>query len=162
MLTFELTSPDFEPGSSLPSSARGRGAGGDDRSPALNWSGAPTQTRSFVLTLHDPDAPKSGGWWHWVVTDLPASIDSLPQNAGDPNARLLPAGVVTHPNEVGEARFDGAAPPRGHGPHRYVFTLSALDVDLLDLPSDATAASVERALGDHLLARAELIGISET
>ena len=159
---FTLSSPDFEPGAPLPTWARARGGGGEDRSPAVAWSGAPEGTRSFVLTLYDPDAPKSGGWWHWAVRDLPATVDSLPANAGDPDAGLLPAGAVTHPNEDGQRRYSGARPPRGHGPHRYVFTVSALDVDQLEVDPSATAATLNSALGDHLIGQAQLTGISET
>jgi Raf kinase inhibitor-like YbhB/YbcL family protein len=162
MPTFELTSPDFEQGDALPTWARAGYAGGDDRSPALAWRGAPEGTKSFVLTLFDPDAPRAGGWWHWVVCDLPGDLDSLSRNAGDPDAGLLPAGTVTHPNEEGHARYDGAGPPPGHGPHRYVFTLSALDVDRLDVDPSAAATEVGAAFRDHLLGQAELTGTSET
>jgi Raf kinase inhibitor-like YbhB/YbcL family protein len=161
-MTFTLSSPDFEQGETLPAWARAGDAGGEDRSPALAWAGAPEGTRSFVLTVFDPDAPRATGWWHWVVCDVPASVDALPANAGDPDAGLLPAGAVTHPNEEGNARYNGAGPPRGHGPHRYVFTLSALDVERLDVPAQATGATVERAMKGHVVSSAQLIGTSST
>ena len=89
---FELTSPDFADGDRLPPWARSgiAGAGGDDRSPALAWSGAPDATKSFALTMYDPDAPTGSGWWHWAVHGIPAATTSLPADAGDPTKGLLP------------------------------------------------------------------------
>ena len=138
------------------------GAGGDDRSPELRWSGAPAQTRSFVVTCFDPDAPTSSGWWHWAVANLPAETGSLAQNAGDPDAGLLPAGAFTVPNELRLQRYMGAAPPPGHGPHRYVFTVTALDVASLEIDANATPGLLGFMIFDHVLARAQLTATSET
>lgn len=162
--SFSLTSPDLEDGARLPQWARSgiAGAGGDDRSPALQWSGAPEGTKSFALTMYDPDAPTGSGWWHWAVHGIPAETHELAQNAGDPDARLLPVGAVTLPNEIRLARYLGAAPPAGHGDHRYFFVLSALGVDHLDVPDDATPAYLGFVLRDHLLGRAVLQGVSRT
>ena len=162
--TFELTSPDFDDGGRLPGSARSGifGAGGDDRSPALRWSGAPDGTRSFVLTCYDPDAPTGSGFWHWAVRDLPGDSVELPANAGDPDAGLLPAGAVQGLNEIRIPRFLGAAPPPGHGEHRYFFVLSALSIEHLDVPEDATPAVVGFTLRDALVARAVLVGTQIT
>ena len=90
--SFTLSSPDFRDGDCLPLWARSgiAGAGGEDRSPTLHWENAPSGTRSFALTLYDPDAPTGSGWWHWAVYNLPADIESLPADAGDPDAGLLP------------------------------------------------------------------------
>lgn len=162
--TFRLESPDFEEGHTLPQWARSgiAGAGGEDRSPTLHWEGAPSGTRSFALTMFDPDAPTGSGWWHWAVCNIPAKITSLPQNAGDPDAGLLPPGSLTLPNELRLARYLGAAPPTGHGEHRYFFTLSALDVERLDIAADATPGLLGFMLRDHIVARAQLTGVSET
>ncbi|GAB3405576.1 hypothetical protein GCM10027515_19070 [Schumannella luteola] len=162
--SFELTSTDFEPGGALPTSARSAifGAGGDDRSPALAWSGAPEGTRSFVLTVYDPDAPTGSGFWHWSVRDIPGDAASLPGDAGNPDAALLPAGVVTGPNEAGLQRFLGAAPPSGHGEHRYFFTLTALDVPTLEVDAAATPAIIGFTMLGHVLGRAQLIGTTIT
>jgi len=158
---FDLTSPEFTDGGTLPQEARGADAGGADRSPELTWSGAPEGTQSFVLTVYDPDAPTGSGFWHWTLSDIPASVSSLPQGAGTDDA-LLPAGATRRRNEFGTDTFLGAAPPAGHGPHRYVFTLSALDVPTLEVPAEATPAVVGFMFREHLLGRAQLVGIQET
>lgn len=162
--TFRLESPDFAEGDTLPQWARSgiAGAGGEDRSPTLHWEDAPSGTRSFALTMYDPDAPTGSGWWHWAVCNIPAKTTSLAQNSGDPDAGLLPAGSLTLPNELRLPRYLGAAPPAGHGEHRYFFTLSALDVERLDVPADATPALLGFLLRDHVVARAQLMGVSET
>jgi Raf kinase inhibitor-like YbhB/YbcL family protein len=162
--SFTLTSPDFEEGETLPQWARSgiAGAGGEDRSPTLHWEGAPSGTRSFALTCYDPDAPTGSGWWHWAVYNIPAKVTALPQNAGDPDADLLPPGAITLPNEIRLERYLGAAPPSGHGEHRYVFTVSALDIERLDIPAGSTPAILGFQIVDHVVARAQLTGLSET
>src|SRR3954465_14424129 len=115
------------------------GAGGQNVSPQLSWSGAPAGTKSFALTLYDPDAPTGSGWWHWVVYDIPATATELPQGAGSGKAPL-PAGTVQGKTDFGAAGYGGAGPPPGDKPHRYVFTVYALKVDKLDLPADASPA----------------------
>lgn len=161
---FALTSPDFEEGETLPLWARSgiAGAGGEDRSPTLHWDGAPSGTRSFALTCFDPDAPTGSGWWHWAVYNIPAKVTSLPQDAGNPDAGLLPSGAITLPNELRLERYLGAAPPSGHGEHRYVFTVSALDVERLDIPEGSTPAILGFHIASHIVARAQLTGVSET
>lgn len=159
--SFTLTSPDFAEGDTLPVWARSRGIGGEDRSPTLHWDGAPSGTRSFAITMYDPDAPTGSGWWHWAVCDIPAKLSSLPQGAGDPDAGLLPPGAVTLPNESRAERYLGAWPPAGHGEHRYVFTVSALDVERLELPAGATPAMLGFLMREHVVARAQLTGVFE-
>lgn len=161
---FTLTSPDVADGDALPQWARSgiAGAGGDDRSPALQWSGAPEGTRSFALTLYDPDAPTGSGFWHWAVYNIPGDVTELAQNAGDPDAGLLPAAAATIPNELRLARFLGAAPPPGHGQHRYFFVLSALSTDTLEIPPDATPAFLGFTLREHIVGRAVLMATSHT
>ena len=162
--TFLLSSPDFSPGGALPTSARSgiMDAGGEDRSPTLNWEGAPAGTKSYAVTVYDPDAPTGSGFWHWAVYNIPASVTSLAGNAGDPDAGLLPPGAVTLPNEARLDRYVGAAPPPGHGEHRYFFTVTALDVPSLELDAASTPAVLGFTLLGHVLARAQLIGVTET
>ena len=160
--SFSLSSPDFEHGGELPAWSRGDGPGAENRSPALAWAGAPEGTRSFVLTMFDPDAPTSSGWWHWAVANLPASTTALPQGAGDPDAGLLPAGAVTIANESRIEAYFGAAPPPGHGEHRYFFTVSALDAEQLEVPAGATPAMLGFIMREHVIGRAQLVGVTET
>ena len=158
----EVRSPDFEEGGELPTWARARDAGGQDLSPELRWLGAPEGTRSFVVRAYDPDAPTMSGFWHWAVYDLPASTDGLPRGAGTPASGLLPAGAVTVANEAGAEEYTGAAPPAGHGEHRYFFVVSALDVEHLELPAGITPAVLGFVLREHELARGATVGTSVT
>lgn len=141
---FTLTSTDVAEGQPLgldqASGAMGV-SGGKDRSPQLSWSGFPAETKAFALTCYDPDAPTGSGFWHWVVGDIPGNVTSLPTDAGNPASDKLPAGVATFRNDAGEPRFVGAAPPAGHGPHRYFFIVHALS-EPLNLSEDASAAFV--------------------
>lgn len=158
----EVRSPDFSEGGALPDWARAPDAGGTGTSPELRWMGAPEDTRSFVVRVHDPDAPTMSGFWHWAVYDLPATTDHLPRGAGTPTAGLLPPGAVTVANELGNEEYTGAAPPSGHGEHRYFFVVSALDVDHLELPAGITPAVLGFMLRTHELARGVTMGTSVT
>ncbi len=158
----EVRSPDFDDGAPLPVWARARDAGGEDLSPELRWIGAPDATRSFVVRMFDPDAPTMSGFWHWAVYDLPATSDRLPRGAGTPASGLLPAGAVTVANEMRAEEYTGAAPPSGHGEHRYFFVVSALDVERLGVPAGATPAVLGFLLREHELARGMTMGTSIT
>lgn len=160
--TFTLSSSDVSDGAPLPQWARAAGAGGSDRSPALTWTDVPVGTRSFALTAYDPDAPTGSGFWHWAVYDIPAHLTELPGDAGNPDAGLLPAGAITLPNELRIERFHGAAPPAGHGVHRYFFTLTALDVEHVELAPGSTPAVLGFNLLGHVLGRAQLVATAET
>jgi hypothetical protein len=128
------------------------GAGGEDVSPQLSWSGFPDGTRSFAVTVYDPGAPTASGFWHWAVANLPASVTELPAGAGD--GSNLPGDAVTLVNDAGARRYIGAAPPPGHGPHRYYVAVHAVDVDKLDLAEDASPAFLGFNLFQHAIARA--------
>ena len=159
-----VSSPDFADGAPLPTWARSgiAGAGGEDRSPELRWTGVPDSAQSLVVTCFDPDAPTGSGWWHWAVCNLPAGLTGLPQDAGNPEAGLLPDGTLTLPCEIRMPRYQGAAPPAGHGPHRYIFTVTALDVARLDIHPDATPAMLGFLMHPHAIARGRVTGTSET
>jgi Raf kinase inhibitor-like YbhB/YbcL family protein len=135
------------------------GAGGEDVSPQLSWSGFPEETRSFVVTVYDPDAPTASGFWHWAVANLPADVTELPEGAGD--GRELPGGALTLVNDAGMRRYIGAAPPAGHGPHRYYFAVHAVDVEKLELSEDASAAFLGFNLFQHAIARAVICATYE-
>lgn len=143
-MSFVLRSTNFGDQQALPLDHvhHAMGAGGKNISPELQWEGAPAGTRSFALTCYDPDAPTGSGWWHWVVYDIPANATRLPAGAGAPDGRQLPPGSKQGRTDFGTREYGGAAPPPGHGVHRYVFTLYALKVDKLEVPEDASAAMV--------------------
>lgn len=158
-----VTSDDFTEGQTLPLPQASAifGAGGQDVSPQLSWSGFPAETKSFVVTCYDPDAPTAAGFWHWAVADIPASVTSLPTGAGSPGAESMPDQAVTLRNDAGLAQFVGAGPPPGHGPHRYFFVVHAVDVESLDLPEGATPTFLGFNLFSHAIGRGRLIGIFE-
>src|SRR3954451_25104524 len=126
--SFTLTSESFTDGEAWSNDQVSgiMGAGGEDRSPQLSWSGFPEETQSFAVTVYDPDAPTTSGFWHWVVGNIPASVTQLPAGAGDKDAPNLPDGAVQYRNDAGFAGYIGAAPPSGHGPHRYYIAVHAL------------------------------------
>ncbi|NED81527.1 YbhB/YbcL family Raf kinase inhibitor-like protein [Streptomyces sp. SID11233] len=136
--------------------------GGKDVSPQLAWSGAPEGTRSYAVTVYDPDAPTGSGFWHWAVADIPATVTELPEGAGDDTGSGLPEGAFQLPNDARAARFIGAAPPAGHGPHRYFTVVHALDVDTINVPADATPAALGFTMAAHILGRAILSATAET
>lgn len=154
-----LTSPDFEHGGPLPLFAWSVSRGGEDRAPALEWTGLPEGTRSIAVSCFDPDAPTGSGYWHWAAYDLPADATSLA--SGDGTAAALPEGAIVLPNEARAERFHGAAPPAGTGVHRYFFVVDALDVDHLDIPTGATPAILGFNRHFHTLARGVLVGTAD-
>lgn len=142
--SFTVTSPQFQAGGRLgPEQVfNGFGCEGANRSPALAWQNPPAGTRSFAVTVYDPDAPTGSGWWHWVVYNLPASTTGLPLGAGVANSPTLPAPAVQGRTDFGSAAFGGACPPPGDTAHRYIFTVHALKVAAIEVPADASAAMV--------------------
>jgi Raf kinase inhibitor-like YbhB/YbcL family protein len=139
---FKLSSPEIKPGSTMAKSFEfnGFGCSGENKSPALKWSGAPRDTRSFAVTVYDPDAPTGSGWWHWVVINIPADTSELKADAGALNSTTLPKGAVQGRTDYGVAAWGGTCPPQGDKPHHYIFTVYALKTDKIDVPADATAA----------------------
>ena len=142
-MAFTLTSGDFTDGGTIANAQvfNSWGFKGGNASPALSWSGAPAGARSFALMVHDPDAPTGSGWWHWVVYNIPATTSSLAAGAGDPQKKLMPAGVVQGRTDYGTVGYGGPAPPPGP-PHHYHFRLYALKVEKLEVPADASAALI--------------------
>lgn len=150
-----LTSPDLADGGALKLDQvlDGFGCKGGNVSPALSWSGAPKGTRSFALTVYDPDAPTGSGWWHWTVFNLAADVTSLPAGASGHPALLK--GAVEGRTDFGKPGFGGACPPPGK-PHRYIFTLHALKVDAVPVDADASAAMLGYMLKANTIAEARL------
>ncbi|MBM3568079.1 MAG: YbhB/YbcL family Raf kinase inhibitor-like protein [Alphaproteobacteria bacterium] len=135
---------------------KGFGCEGGNRSPALSWSGAPAATKSFAVTAYDPDAPTGSGWWHWLVINIPASVTALAENAG--SGAGLPAGAVQTRTDFGAAGYGGPCPPKGHGTHRYIFTVHALSAEKIEVPAEASAALVGYMLNANILAKASVTG----
>ncbi|MFE4500136.1 YbhB/YbcL family Raf kinase inhibitor-like protein [Rhodococcus sp. NPDC056743] len=163
--SFELTSEDITAGEPL-KLAQASGAfgvpGGQDISPQLSWSGFPAETKSFVVTVFDPDAPTASGFWHWAVANIPASVTELPAGIGSANSTDLPEGTVTLRHDGGGFGYIGAGPPPGHGPHRYIVAVHALDVDKLDgVTADSSPAFLGFNVFAHAIARATLTGTFE-
>jgi Raf kinase inhibitor-like YbhB/YbcL family protein len=140
--SFTVTSTDVADGErvSMPHVSGVFGAGGEDISPELSWSGFPAETKSFCVTCFDPDAPTGSGFWHWAVANIPVSVTSLPTGAGSPDSGAIPDGAITLKCDASAARYIGAAPPAGHGTHRYVFTVHAVGAESLDVNADSTPA----------------------
>jgi Raf kinase inhibitor-like YbhB/YbcL family protein len=128
------------------------GVGGTNVSPGLEWSGAPEGTRSYAVTCFDPDAPTGSGWWHWVVTDIPADVTSLAEGAP------LPDGARTWTNDYGYPGWGGPWPPPGPA-HHYVFTVFAVGVDRLDVPDEASSAVARLTLSFNVLAQASFTAL---
>jgi len=157
--SFTLTSTDVTDGEAManPHVSGIFGAGGDDVSPQLAWSGCPAATASFAVTCFDPDAPTGSGFWHWAVADIPADVAELASGAGTAGSDLLPPSALSLRGDAGVPGYVGAAPPAGHGPHRYVFAVHAVDVTSLGVGADATPAFLGFNLFSHTLARALIV-----
>jgi Raf kinase inhibitor-like YbhB/YbcL family protein len=149
-----LTSDAFADGSAIP---RRFTCEGEDISPPLSWSDAPTGTRSFALLCDDPDAP-AGPWHHWAAYDIAADRTALPEGAG----RVRPAAKAEFKqaiNDFGRPGYGGPCPPRGHGPHHYHFRLLAISIDRLSVRKNPSCPDVEREARRHLIAEAVMVGI---
>lgn len=159
--SFEVTSEDIAQGESLSDAqvADIMGYHGANQSPQLSWSGFPPETKSFAVTVHDPDAPTGSGFWHWLVVNIPADVTELAAGVGSTNRDQLPAGARQLRNDAGTVGFVGAAPPSGDTPHRYVHTVHAVDVERLDVDGETSAAVVGFNLRFHAIARAQIVPI---
>lgn len=155
--TFTLSSSDLGGQATEDQVFNGFGCTGRNLSPALSWVHPPAGTKSFAVTLFDPDAPTGSGWWHWLVFDLPADVRGLPTGAGTLGMPGLPIGAVQSRTDYGIQGYGGPCPPPGHGLHRYVLTVHALDVERLGLGADSTAAVVGFTIHAHTLGRASLL-----
>lgn len=148
----ELSTSSFEAGGTIPLTFAEPDAGGENVRPALSWSGAPEGTKSFAITIYDPDAPTGSGWWHWVAVDLPASITSLDEGAE------LPDGVREWVNDYGYVGYGGPCPPPGPA-HRYEHTVYALPFEKVPVPDDAPSAPLRFTIIANALASATITGL---
>ena len=156
---FQISSEAFALGKTIPPQFTGEGA---DRSPPLVWGGVPESTREFALIVSDPDAP-AGTWIHWVLYNIPGDVTKLPEAMPRLAMLQVPAGVRQGRNSWPENNvgYRGPMPPPGSGPHRYYFSLFALDAPIQLDPAEATADALQREMADHVLAEAQTMGIYE-
>jgi len=152
---FTLTSPDVSKGAFKAEQLFDDfGCTGSNISPELSWSGAPAGAKSFALTIFDSDAPTGSGFWHWVIANIPVNTTSLPKNAGDTKSGLAPKSAIQVRNDYGALGYGDPCPPKGDKPHRYVFTLFAVDMEALPVNADASPAFVGFNPHFHTLAKA--------
>lgn len=150
--SFSVTSNDVTDGEPTPDVYV---YGGGNTSPHLRWEGFPPETRSFTVNTFDPDAPTPSGFWHWVLVNLPTNLTELARGAGDGSP--LPGQAFHVRNDFSEQKYSGPAPPPGDRAHRYYFAVHAVDVDTLDVGSNASPAFVSFNLVFHTLARAIIV-----
>ncbi|MFD4502393.1 YbhB/YbcL family Raf kinase inhibitor-like protein [Streptomyces sp. NPDC058457] len=147
---FRVTSPDIRNGGTIPadSYADSFGCSGADKQIRLSWHGAPKDTRSYAVTMFDPDAPTGSGLWHWLTWDIPASDSEL--------GSALPAGAVSGTNDAGQTGYLGPCPPVGDITHHYRITVYALDTPSLQLPAATPAAITRFTMSTHVIGTATI------
>ena len=150
----QITSSAFTDGDKIPSQYVMPGAGGQNISVPLSWSGAPAGTRSFALSMVDPH-PVANNWVHWLVIDLPKDSTSIPEGA---SGHKMPQGAQELKNSFGATGYGGPQPPRGSGDHPYVFTLYASKVEKIDLGANTSLSAFKKALEGKTLGSATITG----
>lgn len=155
--TFTLKSKDIGGQMTLQQVLSGFGCTGQNRSPELSWENAPVGTKSYAITIYDKDAPTGGGWWHWVVFNIPANISELKQGAGNLELNLLPNGAIQSMTDFGKVGYGGPCPPEGDKPHQYLITIYALKVSNLGLDANASPALVGFNLNANALGMASIV-----
>ncbi|MDK2082226.1 YbhB/YbcL family Raf kinase inhibitor-like protein [Aliarcobacter butzleri] len=148
-----MTSSDLKGQLTKKQEFNGFGCSGENISPQLSWENAPKGTKSFAITVYDPDAPTGSGWWHWVVFDIPSNKTTLASGFG--NSDLKEA--IQSMTDYGKTGFGGACPPVGDKAHRYIFTVHALDIETLGLDKNTNAATVGYYINSHTIAKASII-----
>jgi Raf kinase inhibitor-like YbhB/YbcL family protein len=158
--SFTLSSAEIKPGATIAEAQvfKGFGCEGGNVSPSLAWSNAPAGTKSFALTVYDPDAPTGSGWWHWVMFNIPADVNALPAGAGDSAGGKAPRGAVQSRTDFGKPGYGGPCPPKGDRPHRYIFTIHALKVDHIDADQDASGALAGFMVNANQIGKATFTG----
>lgn len=150
-MELRLISSAFNENESVPSKYT---CDAENLSPPLTWTGVPEETRHLVLIVDDPDAPR-GTWVHWVLYGIPGDVTALPE--GVAKSPVVSGVGKQGVNDFGEIGYGGPCPPPGKA-HRYFFKLYALDTEI-PLAESATKAEVEEAMGGHILAKGQLIGL---
>jgi len=155
--TFSLSSSSIGGQATTLQEFNGFGCTGENQSPQLSWSNAPAGTKSFAVTMYDPDAPTGSGWWHWLVFDIDPATKSLQANAGNPAAGLMPAGAIQSVTNYGTPGYGGPCPPEDHGWHTYIITVYALKTDKLGLGTDTNPAVVGYNLWANTIEKASIV-----
>ena len=150
---FTLTSSDLKGQLTKKQEFNGFGCSGENISPQLSWENAPKGTKSFAITVYDPDAPTGSGWWHWVVFDIPSNKTTLASGFGNSDSKEAIQSIT----DYGKTGFGGACPPVGDKAHRYIFTVYALDIETLGLDKNTNAATVGYYINSHSIAKASII-----
>ncbi len=135
------------------------GCTGKNISPQLSWKNAPAGTKSFAVTAYDPDAPTGSGWWHWLVFNIPDSVDGLETGASSSGTgkKTMPVGTIESITSYGSAGFGGACPPKGDRPHRYIFTVFALNTEKIEQGAAARPELIGFFLNSHAIAKASIM-----
>lgn len=155
--TFTLSSTDLGGEATINEEFNGFGCIGKNQSPQLSWKNAPEGTKSFAITMYDPDAPTGSGWWHWIVFDIPSNTNELVAGAGDIKLKLAPEGAIQSITDYGANGYGGPCPPEGHGLHQYIITVHALKTDKLDLTAGTNPAVVGYYIWNNTLAKASIV-----
>ena len=151
---FALTSSDLGSQLSKVQEFDRSGCNGQNVSPSLEWHGAPKESRSFAITVFDPDAPTGKGWWHWAVVNIPADVTRLESGA---SGKAMPKGAIEALNDFGTPGFGGPCPPKGDKAHRYIFTVYALDAESLPVKAGMKDSDVVNQIDAHTIAKASLL-----
>jgi len=155
--TFTLTSKDVGGQFTNQYIAANFGCSGSNLSPELSWINPPEGTKSFAVTLYDEDAPTGSGFWHWIIVDIPATINGLKRGAGNIQNNTAPQGSLQSINDTGMPGYQGPCPGEGEAPHHYIFTVYALKTPKLGTTANSTAALTGYLLGKQVLAKASII-----
>lgn len=155
--TFTLHSNDIGGEATKTEEFNGFGCTGTNQSPQLSWKNAPKETKSFAITMYDPDAPTGSGWWHWVVFDIPADVNELVSNSGNINSNLMPKEAIQSITNFGTNGYGGPCPPEDHGLHQYIITVHALKTEKLGLDKKTNPATVGYYLWNNTLAKASIV-----
>jgi Raf kinase inhibitor-like YbhB/YbcL family protein len=155
--TFTLKSKDVGGQGTMKQVFNGFGCTGENISPQLSWEHAPKDTKSFAITMYDPDAPTGSGWWHWVMFDIPAGTTEIKSGAGDVSKKLAPAGSIQSKTDFGATGYGGPCPPEGHGFHTYIITIYALNVEKLGLDETAAAPYAGFSINAHVIEKATIV-----
>lgn len=155
--TFTLSSNSLGGQATVNEEFNGFGCTGKNESPQLSWENAPEGTKSFAITMYDPDAPTGSGWWHWLVFDIPADVNELAAGTGNLTSGLAPKGAVQSITDYGAGGYGGPCPPEGHGLHQYIITVYALKTDKLGLEAGTNPAVVGYYLWNNTIEKASIV-----